>query len=249
MRFFVLSALIALVSIFGSTSRAAVYSQMDPFTPFSPGRDIFSPNLSVVNNTRLSSFYDLGGNGFSAQVADRFTLPTGMLAGGLSWMGGYSNVGGVPPTTPAFRVGIYTGTPFSALTPVFENVVSVVQTAVSFPGFSNYYRYSVGLPSVNLNSGTTYWLSIAANLDPPYEWGWAFKNETTNPGVGDNFGAYREFVGYNGNVPLYETFNTNIDFAFRLEPIPEPSTMVIAISFVGTVLAGRRYRRRPKSAC
>lgn len=246
MRTFVLNFIFAMIAIVGSTADAAVYSQMDPFTPFSPGRDIFSPSLSVVNGTRLSSYYDNAGGGFGAQVADRFTLPTSMLAGGLSWMGGYSNVGGVPPTTPTFRVGIYTGTPFTALTPVFENVVSVVQTAASFPGFSNYFSYSTGLPSVSLNSGTTYWLSIAANLDAPYEWGWAFKNENTNS-VGDNFGAYREVDGTSANN--YFTYNTNIDFAFRLEPIPEPSTFIIAFSLVGSAVAGRRLRRRAKLVC
>jgi len=255
MRKFVFILFISILAVRSTSAEAALYSQMDPFSPYTPSAEITAPTTGLpAGGTRRASYFDTSSipGGYSAQSADRFTLASGMAATRLEWLGGYSPtgglaVGGVPPTTPTFIVGIYTGDAFGTGVTVFENLnMTVVETLENFPGFSNYYSYSVALPSVNLASGTPYWLSIAANFNPvalnhDYEWGWAFKNQNTNS-TGDNFAAYREIQ----NIGLaYDTWTTNSDFAFRLstEAVPEPSSGIIAIALIGAVVARRRVRK------
>lgn len=253
MKRFVFCLLTAFVAVMSASTEAAIYSQMDPFSPYQPTGETSNPvGLGTFGRLR-ASYYDTAFGAFNAQSADRFTLGTGMTVTTLDWMGGYSSDPGLPPSTPTFRVGIYTGNAFDSLVPVFESFsLSVVETPQVFANASNFFSYSASLPSVSLTSGTTYWLSIAANFNPvllnnDYMWGWAFKNQDLNT-TGDNFAAYREVIDQNLN---YDTWTTNSDLAFRLssstEVIPEPSMGIILVTLIGSVVARRRLAKAKKT--
>ncbi len=174
------------------------------------------------------------------QVYDNI-LPAGVTPGtatGLSWQGGYVNpnftsgpsLGGIT----GFTIGFYadnSGVPGALLQS--ENVSGDGgETLVGVDNFGDYiYSYGITLPTpFTLVSGTTYWLSIMADLDPAQQlWGW-------------HTGTGGDGMAYDTILPPPSTIT--VDLNFTLTSVPEPSSLAL-VGVGGFAALAFARRRRP----
>ena len=113
-----------------------------------------------------------------------------------------------------------------------ENVVG--NGGESFVGVDNFgdyiYSYGIGLPTpFTLVSGTTYWLSIMADLNPALQaWGW-------HTGTGGD--------GMAVDTILPPPSTISVDLNFALTSVPEPTSLaLVGLGGFATIAFARRRR-------
>jgi hypothetical protein len=192
------------------------------------------------------SQYDPTVPGFFIQVFDNVKLTATATATGLSWEGGYpTSLDGLNrPSANAitgFMIGIYadngSGQPGTLIQS--ENILgnageTLVGTDNNFASDTHgqfTYDYSTVLPTAfTLTAGTTYWISIAAVLDPAIQtWGW-------HTSVAGDQQAFSTAI--NGFVP------NDVAFTLTSTSVPEPSSLAMAGVGGLAALAFARRRRR-----
>lgn len=203
------------------------------------GETIFdngSPDLSIA---ALSDFKD------GRQVADDFQLlPGGSTITDVHWWGAYF-FGNTPTAPDNFTIRVFvdsSGVP--AVNPLAERAVgNVGRNDTGADIGSDVYEYSATIDPIVLDANATYWLSIVNNTSADVDdlWYWPVKSSIGNGATRDADG-----IGWTGSVPF-----PNPEMAFRLTGtiVPEPSTLVLAVSgVIGLIgLAGRqRMVREPE---
>lgn len=197
-------------------------------------------------------------------VGDDWICPDGKPITDIHWWGGYwtpvangqyaSYTDGrptalAPGTLQTFTISIWSNVPAGGSEPYSRpggvlatyafNLADVHETLYGTTAQSgrNVYQYYVGLPErFEQTQGTTYWLTIRADLPPAsVQWGWQESNDhRVSPAVQDYKGS--------GWVQLQNNQYDN-DMAFELTTIPEPaglSALGIGLVSMGTFFFRRR---------
>ncbi len=196
-------------------------------------------------------------------VADDWTCPDGRPITDIHWWGGYwtpvadgqyshytdgLSAALTPGSLQTFTINIWSDAPAGGSQP-FSRPGSILETYVfnladvhevlynTTTSGRTVYQYYVDLPEhFEQVQGTTYWLSIRADLPPTsVQWGWHESNDhRVSPAVEDFKGS--------GWVQLQNNQYDN-DMAFELTTIPEPGGLSVLCTGVVS-LAAFLYRRR-----
>ncbi|WP_395702799.1 PEP-CTERM sorting domain-containing protein [Aquabacterium sp.] len=110
------------------------------------------------------------------------------------------------------------------------------------PGDPGIFHYTVDLPfSLGVTAGTEYWFTVAN-----FTGGWHWANALAGPTVGsENFGAHQSTgVGpcQDGGPHCGPWTDLNTDFAFRINGIPEPTTLLLVGLGLGAIVLSRKGR-------
>lgn len=175
------------------------------------------------------------GFGDFAKAYDNFSLATNTLVTDVHWTGGYFSPSQQSPIS-SFLIQIWSDAGGPAAVLFSETVAGAPnETSLGTVGSVSVFSYDVDLSNgfVAL-AGTTYWLSIQANLAYPPQWGWA--TSTGGDGV-----AFQDFSGR-------PRTRVNTDLAFSLTgtaaTVPEPGTVaLVALALLGTAVTSRRKLR------
>jgi hypothetical protein len=201
---------------------------LTPFTPFSfQGLDATLSQFDVPRPApQLQNF---------ATSYDNFTFASDGIISNLKWVGLYEDLPGpFAPFNPSFQVAFYDNNvnqPGAMIGSVF-NVGTANETLVTAVGPSNgrYFSYSA-VPSFAFTSGTTYWVSIVANLDYDLQ-GW----QLARSGIGTL--ASVQDLQEEGNPGLTRFFDAS-NYAIEITAVPEPGTFV-TLAVVGGLFFCRR---------
>jgi hypothetical protein len=205
--------------------------------------------VSGANGVWLSQFDTTPppDGGLLGQVYDDFTLAKDGVVYRITWQGGYFGPAsaGTPPTNNlTFTINFYNSNASGGLgsllaTRVIPNNAgeSPVGLEAGSGGDGNLiFNYAANIAPLSLNGGTTYWLSIMADLN--------FANNTTvgawgwHTGVGGNGTALQDYIPD-------EVFGATIpnDLAFSLQTAPEPASISLFCSSAALFLAWGGWRR------
>ena len=211
------------------------------------GTTIYDTGSFTADGGAIASDFSSFAQGGSYQCADDFILSSASQLTGLNWWGIYA-FDNIVQGPDAFTVRIFSDagiTPSSS--PLFEfslGDLGRVDTGVDSFGLE-VYAYSGLLPSpVNLESGTTYWLSIVNN---------------TEANATDNW-FWQRVTRFSGQVAVRESdsdywgtlYPATLAFNLQGTVIPEPSTYALSVAASALVLLLRRCKggnctRRPPS--
>ena len=173
------------------------------------------------------------------QMADDVVLPADGVANQLTWFGFNWD----DATSANFRLRIFAnGVGEPAAAAFYDEslgLVAGVDTGLDNQLTTSIRQYTSAIPPVALDSGTTYWLSIASSDAP--EWTWSFAagglpgntvfSRTTDAEAWQNLALAPEEY----EPPVFEQ-------SFRLEgTVPEPSGLVSA-GLLASLCARRRGR-------
>jgi hypothetical protein len=184
------------------------------------------------NNGAYVSQEDSNGFGLFAQTYDNFTLEAPAEIDAVDWVGSYFDPQDGRLT--GFTVSFYadeSGQPGALLTS-FTTTGNAGETYLGIDNIGD-PLYSYGTPvNFNASAGTTFWLSIVADLGYPQEWGW----ETSSDG---DLTSYQDFFGTLGQVSPDEAFTLDGNFT------PEPFTFELlgagfAVLYLAKFLRDRR---------
>ena len=220
---------IALLGMLTSqaTVRAEIFTQIaSPFV---------TETYSVTGTTANLSQFDLGATAPNLQnfatAYDDFVLASDGLLTEVSWIGAYDL--STPGLAPDFTVSIFTGLDSTLGSGVLVdsfNVGSANETANG--DVADYFSYTADMSGfgLHLTGGTTYWLSVVANLDfGDAGWGWAFSD------IGNDV-SFQDF----GDTSLTR-YDDQVDYAFSVTAVPEPGSAIVLVGLMG--FAGFRRRR------
>ena len=170
-----------------------------------------------------------GGLGNFATAYDNFILSSPAQVAYVQWSGAYFNPPEQGPIN-SFTISFWDdndGQPGSVLT---SQIISGNANEL-VTGTAGIYFYSTMLSTpFTAAAGSTYWLSVVADIGFPPQWGW-------QAGTGGDGVVYQDLLG---DRYLY----TGADLAFNLDTttVPEPSTF--ALLGISVVLFGYARRRR-----
>jgi hypothetical protein len=189
------------------------------------------------------------------QVLDNFQVSSNATIGSLTWQGMYlnydSNTGSYsngPPNTNDWVISLYTAGgpsdfPYTLYATETVPAASVTETLAGTAEFNggtvDYYDESITLPTgFAIQGGQTYDLSIFSdNGGSTDSWSWMS-------------GTGGDSTSYQYNTYTDSTVDREYDRAFTLysAPVPEPSSLILAlIGFTGLAAAARPRRSCPDS--
>jgi hypothetical protein len=179
-----------------------------------------------------------GGHGNYATTYDNFALASSTSIGSLTWAGDFFN--GSPAEISAFTVSFYAdnaGVPGSPLQTASilgkANEIADGNDLLGDPVFN----YSAALPTAfAANGGTTYWMSIVANVGYPPQWLW--ENATGGDGR-----AYQTFTAGQEVLPNDMTFSL-ISAATVETPEPGSLALLSGMALSGFLCLKRRQKLR-----
>ena len=174
---------------------------------------------------------------------DNFTLVSTANVTRVDWVGAYFN--STPALIAGFTLKFYDdamGSP-NFMSPIGSYTIPGTAGETSL-GIDNsgspLFSYYADLMSPFLAvGGTTYWLSIVADLQFPPQWGWG-------TATGGDGAAYQIFFGNGGGIETDLAFSlSNSDASV----VPEPGSFALAsLGAIGLVAGVIRRRRQPKAA-
>jgi hypothetical protein len=180
------------------------------------------------------------------RVADHFVLSQASVLTGVQWSGVYA-FGNSAPQVDDFTIRLYQdagGLPANDFFYEFHagNVprVATGQQVVAPAGRFDVFSYSTNVAPVSLSPGSTLWLSIVDNTpnSPNNQWFWATSSAFTGSST------FRFFEGFPWNhYPAEEAFSLTGEVA----PVPEPSSLSLAVIAGGMGIVAWVRRRRAKA--
>jgi hypothetical protein len=231
----------AVVSLFSGTTNAEFYSQLStPFVKTSVNDPVIGvTNFYVSQNDASLSPPVIG------EVFDNFRLASAGSVTKINWVGAYSflNIG----ISPTFEINFYQdgvgGIPGLRIGSTLS-AVAATETSQSDPG---YFLYSATIAPVALLGGTNYWLSIMANVpDALDSWGLAITNATVDPSLLGSAQLYGGIMYKYPSTVGSDQFPT-VDFAFSLEAVPEPGSIVLLVTSSIAIFGLRPIRARKRA--
>jgi hypothetical protein len=190
--------------------------------------------VDLVNKplSTIDMGYNSNISGDLQQIADDFSLTTLSTMNRVEWYG-------IDPNyypSQNFRVRIFTdagGMPSS--TPFYDYTIGTLVGADSGAKVLIYTvaKYSADVPSVSLDAGVKYWLTIASTNSDHWVWSLGIHGPPGNNNYA-RFGDDASWIGFIGRSTI------EFEQAFTLQFVPEPSACLLAA--IGLPLLGIRRR-------
>jgi len=192
---------------------------------------------AATTSAFFASQYDTNAGSLFATAYDNFTLASSANITSINFTGEYDTDPSPPPFLTGFTLSIYSDSSGQPGGLLYTQAVSSNANETLVTGQT--YTYGIDLTSsFAAASGTSYWVSVVADLDQEFGnvWGWS-------SGTGGDGSSYQDVPGLPRTHQLSDlAFTLNGDVTGDGTSVPEP----ISISIFGAGLAGAAVIRRRK---